>query len=70
MTPPLQPKRRGTKEPLDESERGERKTWLKTQHLKNEDDGIQFHNFMTNRWGNNVNSERLDCPGLQNHCRL
>ena len=25
-------KQRGTKEPLDESERGERKSWLKTQH--------------------------------------
>ena len=26
---------RGTKEPLDESERGEWKSWLKTQHSKN-----------------------------------
>ena len=26
---------RGTKEPLDEGERGEWKSWLKTQHLKN-----------------------------------
>jgi len=26
---------RGTKEPLDESERGEWKRWLKTQHSKN-----------------------------------
>ena len=25
----------GTKEPLDESERGEWKSWLKTQHSKN-----------------------------------
>ena len=25
----------GTKEPTDESERGERKNWLKTQHSKN-----------------------------------
>ena len=24
---------------------------------------------MANRWGNNVNSERLYIPGLQNHCR-
>ena len=29
-----------TKEPLDESERGERKSWLKAQHLENEDHGI------------------------------
>ena len=31
---------RGTKEPLDESERGEWKHWLKAQHSKNEDHGI------------------------------
>ena len=31
---------RGTKEPLDESERGEWKSWLKAQHSKNEDHGI------------------------------
>ena len=43
-------KRRGTKEPL-ESERGEWKKWLKTQHSKNEDHGIQSHDFMENRWG-------------------
>ena len=28
-------KQRGTKEPLDESERGECKSWLKTQHSEN-----------------------------------
>ena len=28
-------KLRGTKEPLDESERGEWKSWLKTQHSEN-----------------------------------
>ena len=27
-------KQRGTKEPLDEDERGEGKSWLKTQHSK------------------------------------
>ena len=31
-TPPKGRKQRGTKEPLDESERGEWKSWLKTQH--------------------------------------
>ena len=41
-----------TKEPLDESERGERKSWLKAQHLENEDHGIWSHHFMANRWGN------------------
>ena len=44
--------RRRTKEPLDESERGERKSWLKAQHLENEDHGIWSHHFMANRWGN------------------
>ena len=34
MTPPYGGKRR-TKEALDESERGEGKNWLKTQHLEN-----------------------------------
>ena len=46
---------RGTKEPLDESERGERKSWLKTQHSKNKDHGIRSHHFMANRWRNNGN---------------
>ena len=35
MTPPLRQKVRGTKEPLDESERGKQKSWLKTQHSEN-----------------------------------
>ena len=39
------------------------------QHSKNEDHGIQSHHFMTNRWGNNGNSDRLYFLGLQNHCR-
>ena len=43
-------RKRRTKEPLDEAERGEWKRWLKTQHLKNEDHSIQSHHFMANRW--------------------
>ena len=35
------------------------KNWLKAQHSLNEDHGIQVHHFMTNRWGNNGNSETL-----------
>ena len=31
---------RGTKKPLDESERGEWKSWLKAQHSENKDHGI------------------------------
>ena len=49
MIPPLWRKQR-TKEPLVEGERGEWKSWLKTQHLKNEDHGIWSHHFMANRW--------------------
>ena len=35
MTPPLWQKAKKTKELLDESERGELKSWLKTQHSEN-----------------------------------
>ena len=35
MTPPLWQKARRNKEPLNESERGELKSWLKTQHSEN-----------------------------------
>ena len=61
MTPPLWQKRR-TKEPLAESERGEWKSWLKTQHSENEDHGIWSHHFMADRWGNNGNSEKKIFP--------
>ena len=49
---------KGTKEPLDENERGKWKSWLKTQHLKKEDHGIWSHHFMVNRCRNNRNSDR------------
>ena len=35
------------------------KNWLKAQHSKNWDHGIQSHHFVANRWGNSGNSERL-----------
>ena len=50
-------KQRRPIEPL-ESERGEWKSWLKTQHSENR----SWHlvpSFMANRWGNSENSERL-----------
>ena len=56
-------------EPLDESERGEWKSWLKAQHSENKDHDIQSHHFMGNRWGNSGKSVRLYFSGLQNHCR-
>ena len=52
MTHPYGRKWRRTKEPLDESERREWKSWLNTQHSENEDHGIWSHHFMANRWGN------------------
>ena len=63
MTPPLWQKVKGTKKPLDESERGERKSWLKAQHSENEDHGIWSHHSMGNRWGNSGNSVRLVLGG-------
>ena len=44
--------RRGTKEPLDDGERGEWKSWLKIQHSS-----IWFYHFMANGWGKSGNSE-------------
>ena len=58
-----------TKEPLGESEKGQWKSWLKTQHSKNEDHGIQSHHFMAKRWVSNGNSDRLYFVGLQKHWR-
>ena len=46
MTPPLWQNVRGTKKPIDESERGKGKSWLKAQHSENEDHGIWSHHFM------------------------
>ena len=43
-------KQKGTKEPRDEGERGV-KYWLKTQHSKNWDHGIQSFHFMTKLMG-------------------
>ena len=44
------------KEPVDDSERGERKSWLKTQHSENEDHGIQSHNLMVHQFSQSVQS--------------
>ena len=37
---------------LHEGERGELKSWLKTQHSENKDHGIWSYHFMANRWEN------------------
>ena len=36
-----------------------KKSWLQTQHSKNEDHGIQSNHFMATRWWNNRNSDSL-----------
>ena len=54
-----------TKEPFDEGERGEWKSWLKTQHLKNQDHGIQSNHFMANRRGKSRSSVRFYFLGVQ-----
>ena len=48
---------------LDESERGERKSWLKAQYSENEDHGIWSRHFMGNRWVNSGNGVRLNFGG-------
>ena len=58
-------KQRETKEPLNEGERGEWKSGLRTQHSKNEAHSIQSHHSMANRWGKSGNSDRLYILGLQ-----
>ena len=45
------------------------KTGLKLNIQKTNIMGIQSHNFMTNRWRNNGNSDRFNFLGLKNHCR-
>ena len=42
---PFGRRQRGTKELLDESERGERKSWLKMQHSENQDHVIYSYHF-------------------------
>ena len=60
---------RTTIQAFDKCKIGEWKSWLKTQYSNIEDHGICSHHFMTNRWGNNGNSDKLYFLGLQNHCR-
>ena len=60
MTPPYGRKQRRTKEPLDESKRGECKAGLKLNIQETKImHGIYSYHFMANRWGKNGNSDRL-----------
>ena len=55
MTPPLCQKAKRNESLLMKVKEG--KSWLKTQHSKNEDHGIWSHHFMGNRCGNSGNSD-------------
>ena len=59
---------RGTKEPLDEGQRGDWKGWLETRH-SNENHGIWSHFFMANRRGKSESSNKFPFLGLPNHCK-
>ena len=59
LIPYLWQKWRGTKGLLRKVKEERGKSWLKTQHSKNEDHGIWSHHFMENRWENNGNSRTL-----------
>ena len=50
MTPPLRQKVEKNWSLLMK-ERGEWKSWLRTQHSENTDHGIWSHHFISNRWG-------------------
>ena len=56
------------RKPFDKGERGEVKSWLKTQRSKNKDNGIQSHNFMANRNGKSGSSDIFFVLRFQNHC--
>ena len=55
--------------PLMKVKEESEKAGLKLNIQKTKMHGIQSHHFMSNRWGNNGNSDRLYFIGLQNHCR-
>ena len=72
MTSPICRKKRGTKEPLDESERGEWKIWFKTQHSKNKHHGIRSYQFssVTQSCPALCNPMNCSMPGLPVHHQL
>ena len=69
MTPPLWQKVKRNQRAYWWKWKRKAKSWLKTQHSKNEDNGIWSHHLMANRWGNNGNSVRLCFLGPPKNCR-
>ena len=50
--------------------KGEWKSYLKTQYLKNEYHGVWSHHLMANRWEKTGNGDGFCFLGLQNYCRV
>ena len=70
MTPPLMAEsEEELKSLLMKVKKESEKACFKTQNSENSDHGIQSHYFISNRWGNKGNSDRLYFLRLQNHCR-
>ena len=46
------------------------KSWLKTQHSQNKDQGILYHHFMVNRWRKMENSDRFYFLGTPKSLRM
>ena len=53
----------------EESEQSWKGLKLNIQKNNKKDHGIRSHHFMTNRWGNNGNSDKLYFLGFQNQSR-
>ena len=66
ITPPLWQKQR-SKEPLDESERGEGKVGLKLNIQKTKMASGPITSWQTD--GETMEIDKLYFPGLQNHCK-
>ena len=67
--PPMAEREEELKSLLKKVKQKSEKVGLKLNIQKNEDNGIQSHCFMANRWRNNGNSDRLYFLGLENHYR-
>ena len=67
MTPPYGRKQEELESLLMKVKEECEKAYLKLNIQKT--NGIWFHHFMTNQWGNNGNSDRLYFLVFQNHCK-
>ena len=61
---------RWNKKPLEEGEREEWKSWLKTEYLKKKKKGIQSHHFMAHWWGKSGSNDKFYFLGLQKSLQI